>query len=133
MNLDLRELADQIGGNTPPDAARVMARLLQAVTNLMSARQLAEFNRAYSRELEKLGYRYEADPALARFHTLQVGEEFIKSKGRRCRRIEPQIVHDFRDDFTMRLEAEYVDTGTAFYIAPNEIVRRLTDETGAAP
>ena len=131
--IDIRDLADRIASNTPTGAARSLARLLKIVTDLLSARQLAEFTRVYAREMAKLGYHFAPDPALVRFHTLQIGEEFINHKSRRCRRIEPKVVHDFRDNFTMRLEAQYIDTGTAFHIQPNEIVRRLTEETGVNP
>jgi hypothetical protein len=128
MIMDFHTLANEIADGTPAEAAAKLAQLIRAVRDLFSARQVVQFESALTRDLAKLGYRFERDTALVPFRALRVGEEFVDGRGRRCRRIEPVEVRDFREGLTLRLEAAPVDSGEPFHIAASQIVRRVEPE-----
>lgn len=129
MNLDLQDIAYQITSNSPKDAAITTARLLRAVMGALPNSGYGLFASVMRAEMAKLGYRFERDPRLVSFFTLQVGEQFKRLDGKQYSKIEPvkEIVGPHRIEV---IQAAYdQQLNKPVYIEPNEIVEKIESES----
>jgi hypothetical protein len=130
MPLDLHELAQQLTSGTPRLAAEIMARLFKAVLDaLPHERAEQSFLAAFYSEMAKLHFRVERDPRLTQFYRLKVGDEFRTPNGRRFRRIAPVPDYDYRDQFTLYLEALDPQNNQLYYFSGPEVVERIEPDS----
>ena len=87
------------------------------------------FLSAFYAEMAKLHFRMERDPRLTQFYRLKVGDEFRTSNGRRFRRVAPVPYYDYRDQFTLYLEALDPENNQLYYFSGPEVVEKTEPDS----